>query len=1085
MIYKTHHLRRTIPFLIGAIFVAGTLAAQLQVIYDGNSKKAHLHAKNLAIQTVTSLHVSDNLRDWFPVAASREPALDYTEPVSATQRFFKLRDAIPPELKSSTEWKTGINLPADAFLVGFKAPDNDMLIGIPGSNATQTTQWVKFTILMENLSTVYFQDGNKLPFHYEFATRHVPKLDGMTHQEFDAATLFHSGRQAVMGAVLYSQKHHEYAIQFVSQDRLPAPMLAFLWQQVNASIAQGSDPGKMRGLYMPTHEQSDTDGSVARHLAAFNVPVVSAQHWETGTDAVYALGWTMGRLVYVPGNAIAGAFRSGTLRHEDVLLTDHVPPEIPRVAGLITLHPSTPNAHVAILAKNFGIPFYYESSEATRNYLMTLLGREVMVRTSAGWGINQSSNASAMLTPLEEDLPSAFRKAIAQLKIPSPLQFKPRVTSGALTLSVASLNPTDIDKVGGKAAHFSFLSDTLPDNVPDPAIAITFDLWDAFLAQKSLGGMSLRETIQAQLAEAHQSGLQADLSDALKSIRSRIRDGVFTTEQRQAIINALSVFDPARKIRFRSSTNLEDSRQFTGAGLYDSYSGCLLDNLDNDTNGPCACDPEKQEERGVYRAIKKVYASLYNENAYLERHRFGVMEEQVGMAILVHHSFPDAIEWANGVALSSYSSYGTGSFNLWTDLATQSGATSVTNPDENAIPETVAISYYKSSTGSSGRTLRYQGRSSLLQVGREHVMDWQKDYENLHRLIERVAPRFARYATQQDRYTLDFEYKKVAPGELVIKQVRELPMPDALEEVTPILAGGHAMLRLLQGEARGNGGVFAYHRLKSIWELHNASRVLDSDGQSTSLFRQAAWTRAHVGSTRRVDGGMAGWPSHRFFKTKRGHDTVMVDRWEETVLGETTTYELSVTVPRWLPDRYSPIVFLDELQIHLKARYASPRTTLQINAFTGESSHKKIKEEEISLTGFDPKEGVTDKDLPQTRIITGKGGKRIRIHFYWPPHPTGPTAGYTAPLKAWKETIITGLTTQPITLRGYYSQTYAPGHHNFWEEYLFEPSLEEEVDPALLDELEAANIRQIYINHDRGGSSRTTIIGFDGQTRLF
>src|SRR6185503_19138684 len=118
----------------------------------------------------------------------------------------------------------------------------------------------------------------------------------------------------------------------------------------------------------------------------------------------------------------------------------------------------------------------------------------------------------------------------------------------------------------------------------------------------------------------------------------------FTAEQQHAITNALRVFNPQRRIRFRSSTNVEDSEHFTGAGLYDSYSGCLLDDRDGNTSGPSLCDPEEEDERGVFRAIQRVYASFYNDNAFIERLRLGVDESQVGMAVLVHYSFPDEIE---------------------------------------------------------------------------------------------------------------------------------------------------------------------------------------------------------------------------------------------------------------------------------------------------------------------------------------------------------------------------------------------------------------------------------------------------------
>ena len=1063
-----------------AVFVGVATASELSVRRGQPLGQVTVEASGIGQGRVGALMFSGDLANWFPAAATAEASLGFSERLGGGQRFFQLLETTPPKLSASANWKTRLSLPSDKFLVEFKAADGGAWVP-PGTKKPKQTQWVKFTVLMDDLMTVYFQDGNRLKFHYDFGTAHVPEFDDMTHMKFDGATLYHAGRRAVMGAVLFSEKNSEYAIQLVGQDKFPAPMVRFLWQLVDGALDKAE---RLRGLYMPTYEQADGSGAVAEALAQHDVPVVSAQRWETGTDAIYSFGWAMGRLVFVEGGNIAGAFRAGELTSGDILLTDHVPAEVPRVAGIVALNPSTPNSHVAILAKNFGVPFYYEGNEATRAGLPELAGREVMVRTSEGWGIN-SSGATATLVALEADLPDAFRDAVARLKAPPNLKFAAKAKAGVYTLAMKSVKPSDTKLVGGKAAKFSLLRKLIPKNSPDPAIAITFDLWDEFIAQRLANGRSLRGEIDARLAKAHEFGLPAELADALKGIRKLIRDGEFVESQRQALIAALSPFDRTQKIRFRSSTNMEDSRHFTGAGLYDSYSGCLLDDLDDDTDGPCGCDSSKSEERGVFRAIKRVYASFYNHNAYLERRRFGVDEDDVGMAILVHHSFPDEIELANGVAVSDYNSYSAGSFNMWTDLSTQVGATSVANPDSAAVPEEVNISFYKSSSGSTGRTLNFNKRSSLLQVGRDHVMDWKVDYEMLHKLFEKIAPGFSRYAVDRMKYTLDFEYKKVDADRIVVKQVRELPQPQELTDPTPILAGGRATLRLFQGETGGSGGVFAYHRLKSIWNINAASRVLETTGQKSSIINAAAWTRVIDGEPLVVEDGIAGWPKHRFSTGKRGNETVLVDRWQESRDGKTTTYKMSVVIPRWLPDRNSPAVFLGELLVYLEANYSKTLENLSIDWQTGEPTYKSVKTEEIQLSAFDPNETISPDDLPQDRMVEGKDEKKIEIEFFWPPHPTGPTAGYTAPLKAWKQTTITGLLDEPLVLKGWFSQTYAPGHHNFWEEFIFEPSMEEGISEELLAELEEADVKQIYLFIERWRSANAMIIGFDGKARAF
>ena len=74
-------------------------------------------------------------------------------------------------------------------------------------------------------------------------------------------------------------------------------------------------------------------------------------------------------------------------------------------------------------------------------------------------------------------------------------------------------------------------------------------------------------------------------------------------------------------------------------------------------------------------------------------------------------------------------------------------------------------------------------------------------------------------------------------------------------------------------------------------------------------------------------------------------------------------------------------------------------------------------------------------------------------------------------------TTITGLTTSPIVLTGYYSQTYRPQHHNFSNDYIFDPWLEPGISATTLNELQAANIRLLFIS----SSTEIWVLTLDGQ----
>ena len=128
-----------------------------------------------------------------------------------------------------------------------------------------------------------------------------------------------------------------------------------------------------------------------------------------------------------------------------------------------------------------------------------------------------------------------------------------------------------------------------------------------------------------------------------------------------------------------------------------------------------------------------------------------------------------------------------------------------------------------------------------------------------------------------------------------------------------------------------------------------------------------------------------------------------------------------------------------------------------------------------------------ETDLFQERFLTNSGVV-IHIQFYWPIEPTGIVAGYTAPLVRWEQTTITGLTQDPIVLQGYYSQTYRPEHHNFSENFIFEPGLEEGFPATQLNELNAANVRLIHILAGRPfdpmkPGDPMNILGLDGIIR--
>lgn len=930
-------------------------------------------------------------------------------------------------------YKTQVDHPFDPYLA-FSATD-----GGPS--------WVKFTIRTAEPHIVYFQNSNQTPFHHDFVTASLEPYIGWSHAEIDAVSLYAEGQELVFGAVLYSPRTpHEIAIQLVRQDAYSiAEVIAYFGAVRSAVRANPSVPF----FYFPTFEQQQSAEAQRDALDAAGIPLGSTARWLDG-DACYSFGWAHGRLVFVPGDQIDAAYAAGTLRPDDILLTDGVPAAIPFVAGILSLRPSTPNSHVAILAADWDIPFAFLAQPDSVAAAEALVGRDVVLRATTltpqifTGSYLDFEHCQLRLVDVTDALDEDLAAHLRDLKRAPDLQIRPFQLAGSYSREVIDATPDDIVTIGGKAANYGFLLRSIPANTR-PAMAFTFDLWNEYLDQTIDGDTTLRQRIAELLAPfpTYPPASFAALYDALDEIRDLIDDVAdFTPAQRSAIIAALDRFDPMQRIRFRSSTNVEDSDVFTGAGLYNSESGCLADDLDDDTVGPSHCDATRPGERGVFRALRKVFESFYYDNAFLERLRHGVDESTVGMAVLVHYTFIDETELGNGVATLRVA----GPTSAQATIVMQPGALSVTNPEDDGLPEVVDVFAFGSSVFP---TLRQA--TDRLPLGAT-VLDMPAEYITLTNLLRTAGQAFASHYGES-RYDIEFEFKKIVGEGLVIRQVRRIPALTSGGESDPVLIAAPLSLCTFQGEY---GDVFANYRLKSRWQPQLASRVIGDGGDP---FLAAPHRFVHDGALMELGGHPSTWPDARHESFDPQIDGVLGvrDHWTIGAGASRRSMVLSTLVPTGIGPRRLPIVFPSDLGFTLEVAYATPVPFVD---FEGTVAGRT--EDVVLLVPCSDERPLTAGHLFQQRTPT-RDGLGASIGFYWPPPPSGAVAGYTAPLDRWTATTITGIGTEPTSLEGYFSQTYRPEHHNFTEGFLFDPFLEEGIEPSVLAPWEAAGIRALYI----------------------
>jgi hypothetical protein len=1070
-------------------------------------------------------------------------------------------------------WKNQITFPDDPF-ASWTSP-----------------AYIKFTLITKDgydPNVVYFQDSTRYEYHYAFALEQLTPFIGMTIEQFDQVTLYKAGQQAVLGAVILPPWHDppfpEYGIQLVRNDPYTREEIVDWFRRVKTCIV--ADPN-VTAYYFPSYEQYPVAEQNREWFKAQGVPVGSIAQWVQGNIG-YSSGWAIGRIVFVPGTSIQAAYTSGELKSDDLLLTDGVPAEVPSVAGIISLMPSTPNSHVAILARSQGVPFIH-LAVASDAAAKALIGHQAYLTVNAdNPGLSCEFKLLDMSGLSEED-----RTSLMALKRTPPLVIKPVAHDGRFCADTTDLSPADIGCFGGKASNFGVLRRSVPDNSPR-AMAFSFDLWTAFLSQplsptaplsiepgrfallwadgqpeqgpyhlnfklsKSGEAIGLFDTDRTTLIDGLTFGAQQrdvsygrsvdgatlwqffstptpgrsngssvasglvinefmaensttaenpqepgkhpdwielyngtnksvtlnglfltddlndptrcqippvvtgptlgdeiarrlskytayppmdmkDLAADLAAIRSLFTNPVvtrFDDTLKSAVLDALTSFgfDPKQTLRFRSSTNVEDSEQFTGAGLYESYSGCLADDLDGNSGGPCNCDSNSADESGVFDAVRKVFASFYFDNAYLERLKHSIDESQAGMAVLVHSSFPNEIELANGVATMSRTDRASWSV----ELVSQKGSVSVTNPPSDVIAERVQIE-----SGWAGPTAWVMQPSSLVTLREGTVLQWDQDYLRLYDLLVTAANYYGQ-TVQKDNLMLDLEYKKIAPdGKLVLKQIREVPQAGNVKYAVPFLWGQPQTLCTLQG--RGSN-VFTNHRIKARWTLKPKNLWLTPDSLNQCIYDDVEIEYAAEGAVRTLMSSLVPDVNHVCNAPQEGTDSYSLsDSWPLAGLSNSRTYRL-VTSPLFQGTISDPIVTLSSFRLEVNADYDEPVST---------PGAKPETTEETSL--YQAWEPAADEMPDLCSLADPNTGVTIETQFYmhWGWGPGAPTS------IQFKQTRIEGLTAEPIILTGFFSQSVGGGSHLCPKDFLFEPQLEPGISQRTLNELKARNVRLI------------------------
>jgi hypothetical protein len=445
---------------------------------------------------------------------------------------------------------------------------------------------VMFVIDRRDHGRIYYVNSKAYQFHKDFVNAKYLSLE--RGRAFYENNYLKSERRFLLGTVAYQTTVDKFTFEFWEGDLLNKELLT----EAHAALS--------RSFYAPlffkatslAHEE--TANELNREAGTTRVPLLTAS--ELARDAQYQplnLGAGIGQLRIIdrmtPDTVID--------RNQIIIFTD-VPVQLTPLSGIITTRPASPLSHVNILAKSWAIPNAhiknadklfrelegkYVKLEVRENYYtLTLAGADEVAERNRQW-IKRADT----ITP-RADL---NYKQLTDLK---------------------RQRARDASRFGAKSANLGELICARSPGINVPSgFAIPFYYYRDFILLNNL-----EERISAAVEEDRFVHDPAYRKARLAEIRLWIQAGRHNEAFRKAVIEKAHREYMNRGLFARSSTNAEDLPDFSGAGLYTTV-------------------PNIRADDQLMEAIKTVWASVWNYEAYEARESFGMNHFGVYPAVLI------------------------------------------------------------------------------------------------------------------------------------------------------------------------------------------------------------------------------------------------------------------------------------------------------------------------------------------------------------------------------------------------------------------------------------------------------------------
>ena len=442
-----------------------------------------------------------------------------------------------------------------------------------------------FVIDRRHQNRVYYVNSNAYSFHKDFVNAEYLSLE--RGQLFYANNYTKPDRRFLLGTIAYQTAVDKYTFEFWEGDTLGKELLG----ETAAALA-GSF---FTNLYFkPNSLAQEGAADESNRLAPGRLAVLTAG--ELARDQPYQplnLGSGIGQL-----RVVEEMTPDIVLDRNQIVIFKQVPIHLTPLSGIIMTEPASPLSHANLLAKSWGIP-NARIANADKVFKQ-LAGKYVKLEV----GENEYK-----LTPANpKEVEARNREWIKRADLVTPAA---DLTYEKLT-DLRAQRARDARRFGAKAANQGeIINARQPGLVVPDGFSIPFRHYKTFLTLNRL-----EERIADAVEEDRFVHDPVYRKKRLAEIRQWVRQGELDAGLKKMLVGKASALGLRNGLFVRSSTNAEDLPNFSGAGLYTTV-------------------PNVRTYEALYDAVKAVWASIWNYEAYEARESFGMNHFGVYPSVLV------------------------------------------------------------------------------------------------------------------------------------------------------------------------------------------------------------------------------------------------------------------------------------------------------------------------------------------------------------------------------------------------------------------------------------------------------------------